>query len=142
MSLTPEQAKEAAALDRRSKELRAELRQLNAEQWRYVKLHYGIDPDLPRERLTRQEARAKIAKLRAVTVKNGAAVAEEQKAADVIRQLEAEYFPKERLEKAWREFDKVFVSDTGEINDEPLFQKRLRKLIEEANNLLGERTSV
>jgi hypothetical protein len=141
--LTDEQYRQAAALKERAREHRAELRIIQAERLRLSMLSLGIDPDRDRsrDRLTRKEARAKIDKLRAVTVKNGAAPAEEQKATEAIRQLETEYFPRERLEKAWRAFEKVSVSDSGVIEDERLFQKRLRKLIEEANELLKERTS-
>jgi hypothetical protein len=113
--------------------------EIEARQFRLAKISFGIDPDAPK-RLTKQEARDKIAKLRTVTVKRGASPNEEATATEAIRRLEAEYFPIERLERAWREVLKVapFCNVLGilVIEDEQLFQKRLRKLIEEANKLI------
>jgi hypothetical protein len=137
--LTDEQRREAADLARRASAHRDELREIEARRFRLSEIALGIDPDAPK-RLTKAEAKEKIVKLRRVTVKRGASPNEEAAATEGIRRLEAEYFPTERLEKAWREVLKVapFCNSLGilVIEDEQLFQKRLRKLIDEAQKLI------
>jgi hypothetical protein len=135
--LTEEQRREAAALAQRASEHQFELRNIRARQHRLLMLAFGLDPDAPR-RPTKAEARERIAKLRRMTVKRGASPSEEATAVEMIRRLETEYFPMESLQKAWREVLKVApycTHDTLVIGDEQSFQKCLRKLIEEANNL-------